>query len=301
MGWHDGFGFEVFLILERFLPVAPSWNTIAIVGVGMIGGSIGRGLLARKLANRVIGIGRNSNRLALAQQVSAVTETTTDLAAGVAEAELTIICTPVGTIADFARQIAENCPTHGLITDAGSTKWEIVESLQQTPSVSQFVGSHPLAGSEKAGVEHADGDLLEDRLVIVTPSEETAEINVEKIGDFWTSLGANVREMSPADHDQAVAAISHVPHTVASILAAATPESSLSLASTGWLDTTRVASGDAELWRQILTQNQTCVLNSLRDFEKVLTSFLSALEQGDQEAILKLLTAGKQRRDALAD
>ena len=298
---HGASVFRLFVIMERFSAVAKSWNTVAIVGVGMIGGSIGRGLLKRRLADRVVGIGRNPQRLRSAELASAVTETTTDLAAGVAQAELTIVCTPVATITDFVRTVSKHCPPDGLITDAGSTKQEIVQALERDPPIPQFVGSHPLAGSEKAGVEHADADLLEDRLVIVTPSESTPDAARQRIHSLWTSLGAHVRDMSPADHDRAVAAISHVPHAVASVLAAATPESFLSLAATGWLDTTRVASGDADLWRQILMQNQACVLNSLRDFEKVLASFTTALEQGDEEAILKLLTAGKQRRDALAD
>ncbi len=157
--------------------MAAKWDTVAIVGVGLIGGSIGLALRQRRLANRVIGIGRNPRRLEIAEQFGAIDEAVTDLAAGVARAELTIICTPVETIATFVRQVARSCPADGLITDAGSTKQMIVEELHGAESIepATFVGSHPLAGSEKAGVQHADGQLLTGRTVVITPTPDDTQ------------------------------------------------------------------------------------------------------------------------------
>ena len=281
--------------------MATSWNTIAIVGVGMIGGSIGQAMLQRGLAQRVVGVGRNAERLQLALETGAVSETTTELAEGVRSAELIIVCTPVETIPEIVATVAEHCPAEALITDAGSTKAEIVTTISKSQLGATFLGSHPMAGSEKAGVAHADPNLLNDRVVIVTPTTTTNRDTCERLIGFWKSLGAKVYEMSPTEHDRAVASISHLPHLVASALAAATPESFLHLAATGWQDTTRIASGDAELWRQILQQNRTSILNHLSDFENVLASFREGLEREDDSAILKLLIEGKQRRDALAD
>ena len=217
------------------------------------------------------------------------------------KAELIIVCTPVETIAKMVAMVADHCPAEALITDAGSTKAEIVAAVSESELGATFLGSHPMAGSEKAGVAHADPNLLDDRVVIVTPTSTTNRETCERLVGFWKSLGANVYEMSPTEHDRAVAAISHLPHLVASALAAATPDRFLHLAATGWQDTTRIASGDAELWRQILQQNRTSILNHMSDLEKVLASFREGLEHEDDSTILKLLIEGKQRRDALAD
>ncbi len=280
-----------------------NWDTVAIVGVGLIGGSIGLALRQRHLARHVIGIGRHPARLEIARQAGAIDGFSTALESAVADAQLTVICTPVDTIAEYARQVARHCPPSALITDAGSTKGQIVQQLQQDWPArgATFVGSHPLAGSERVGVEHADGRLLVGRIVVITPTVATSEPSRRQIEQFWTQLGATVIAMSPAEHDRAVAAISHLPHVIASLTAAMTPEDYLSLAATGWLDTTRVAAGDVELWRQILFQNRPGVLYYLNEFAKVLHSFTQALEQQDEPAVVRILAAGKQRRDALAD
>jgi prephenate dehydrogenase len=277
-----------------------NWNTVAIIGVGLIGGSLGLALREKKLANKIVGIGRRAGSLKKARQAGAVDSTTTDLARGVKDADLVIVCTPVGQIVEFARQAAAHGREGALITDVGSAKESIVNVLSQDLSRGvAFVGSHPLAGSEKAGVEFARADLFEGRVTVVTPHRRTKSEHYSAIAGLWESLGSRVVRMTPAAHDAAVAATSHVPHLLASALAAATPEELLPLTAGGWLDTTRVAAGDAELWRQILAENSSHVLNSLAKFEKVLKAFRAALEDGDQARLLSLLEAGKQTRDTL--
>ncbi len=276
------------------------WNTVAIIGVGLIGGSIGLALRGRGLAQKVIGVGRTQRRLRIAQQLGALSSFTTDLAQGVEQADLVVVCTPVATIVEQVRRISQFCPVGSLITDAGSTKGEICSSLSaESCGTAHFVGSHPMAGSEKSGPEFADADLFEDSVTIVTPTDQSAEQHVLTIEQFWKSLGSRVVQMAPDEHDRAVASVSHVPHLVASALAAATGLEDLPLAAGGWRDTTRVASGDVELWRQILTENRRHVLQSLISFEKLLSEFRQALEQNDTAAITRLLDAGKQNRDAL--
>jgi prephenate dehydrogenase len=156
-----------------------------------------------------------------------------------------------------------------------------------------------LAGSEKTGVQFARADLLEGRVVVVTPTRRSRADDVVRVEQFWGSLGTQVLRKTPQAHDQAVAATSHLPHVLASLLAAATPRELLPLVAGGWLDTTRVAAGDVELWRQILNENRADVLKSLDKFAKVLASFRAALQRGDQAKIAKLLEAGKQNRDAV--
>ena len=275
-------------------------DTVAIVGVGLIGGSIGLALRQRGLANRIVGIGRRESSLQQARELEAVTDTTIDIAAGVADADLIVVCTPVALIVDQVRQIVAHCPAHACITDAGSTKQQIVSSLSNSgEDQAEFVGSHPLAGSEKTGVAHAQADLFVDRVTIVTPSDTSTKGAVLRVTEFWRSLGSVVLSMSPQAHDAGVSLTSHVTHIIASALAAATGEAELPLAATGWLDTTRVAAGDPELWRQILTSNRDHVLKSLDKFAKVLTKFQVAIEQNDADQILQLLELGKKTRDSL--
>jgi prephenate dehydrogenase len=277
--------------------------TLAIVGVGLIGGSLGLAVRKHKVAHRVIGVGRDKQKLDKALDLGAVDEFTTDIYHGVREADLVVVCTPVESIVDFVQQAALNARPRTLITDAGSTKELIVKQveadLKKHKSPVDFVGSHPMAGSEKNGAEHSRPDLFEGRAVIITPGKRSSPDAVERIHDFWRAVGANVLQMSPAEHDRAVAAISHVPHVVASALAAASPAESLPLAAGGWLDTTRVAAGDPELWRQILAQNRGHVLKALAQFEKVLSGIRAALESENDAKLLKLLQAGKTIRDAV--
>lgn len=282
------------------------WDTVAIVGVGLIGGSIGLALRQRELARTILGVGRSAASLRKASKCGAVTGTTTDLARGVANADLIIVCTPVAEIVRRVLEVADACPATALITDVGSTKAEIVGQLDQTlnrrgDQHATFVGSHPLAGSEKTGPEFARADLFDNRVVVLTPTRYSPRPAVALTTSFWESLGATVLSRTPQDHDRSVAAISHVPHLVASALAGATPLADVCLAAGGWQDTTRIAAADAELWRQILADNRLHVLKSLDKFEKVLAKFRQALEKDDQHKLLKLLEAGKQHRESLGN
>lgn len=278
------------------------WDTVAIVGVGLIGGSIGLALRERQFARRIVGIGRRELTLQIAKDVGAIEESTTDLVQGVAEAELIIVCTPVGQIVEHVRQAAESAPDGALITDVGSTKQFIVAQLGDDLGRNiRFVGSHPLTGSEKAGPTQSQGNLFSGRLVIVTPTEQTRAEDVERITGFWESLGARVRTMPAAEHDQALAATSHLPHLAASALAAATPAEWLPLVAGGWLDCTRVAAGDVDLWTQIFESNADNVIAALDRLERALAAFRTALERRDPDGLAGLLSAGKQRRDEAAN
>jgi prephenate dehydrogenase len=276
------------------------FKTVAIVGVGLIGGSIGLALRERGLAESVIGIGRRQASLRTARRVGAVSNTTVDLAKGVAEAELIVVCTPVGRIADDVREVALHCPEGALITDAGSTKREIVEAVDDLlPRGCRFLGSHPLAGSEKTGATNARSDLFEGRVALLTPTKNTRAEDYDALEGFWSSLGSVVIQMSPADHDQAMAFTSHLPHLVASALAAIVPESYFRLCGPGILDTTRIAGGDSSLWRQIFSQNRENVLACLDRYERQLQALRTAIAQDDHLTTEELLAAAKKNRDAL--
>lgn len=283
----------------------PVGQRVAIVGVGLIGGSIGLALRSRGLAEEVVGVGRRPAVLEKAVAVGAIDRGTTNLVEGVAEADLVVVATPVGIIVDVVQAVAQVAP-RASITDAGSTKAEICQALRSERDSSglrpgRFVGSHPLAGGHRTGPEHASDDLFVGRTVVVTPEDDTPPGLVQRMTEFWESLGAEVTLLSPEEHDRALAATSHLPHLIASALAAATPEEWLQLAATGWADTTRIAAGDAELWTQIFSQNRVAVLDALRRFEHQLAALDSAIAAGDAAALASRLQEGKRIRDALGD
>lgn len=277
-------------------------QTLTIVGVGLIGGSIGLAAKRRGLVGHVIGIGRQQASLERACSVGAIDEGNLDLVEGVRRADLVVFCTPVDRIAAQILEGALGCTPGTLITDAGSTKNAIVQNVEgRLPEGVDFVGSHPLAGSEKRGPEHARADLFEGRLTIVTPTPRTNPEALERTVDFWRSLGSSVKVMSPEEHDRGLALTSHLPHLLASALAGILPEELYELTATGFRDTTRVAAGDPSIWTGIFTQNRTAVLDVLRRLTIQLAQFREALEQGDAAAMDSLLAQGKQVRDALGN
>jgi prephenate dehydrogenase len=284
------------------------YDTVAIVGVGLIGGSIGLALRERRLAQKVIGVGRRQQSLDVARSVGAIDNGVTNLTGGVSQAQLIIVATPVDTIAERVVQVSANCPAASLITDAGSTKETIVAAcdagLAARRSGPRFVGSHPLAGDHRTGPEHARADLFEGRTVVITPTEHTRPAAVTEVSGFWQSLGANVINMSPAKHDAALAITSHLPHVAAAALAAATPTELLPLTAGGWRDTTRIAGSDPALWQAILTANRQHVLDALDLMGQTFTALRESLEHGDNESLVSILeTAAKRKRDrdALGD
>jgi prephenate dehydrogenase len=280
----------------------PRLNTVAIVGVGLIGGSIGLAVRDRKLATHIVGIGRRAPTLKKAKELGAITFTCLNIEQGVAEADIVIVCTPVSDIAGHILQAAVGAPKSALLTDAGSTKRKIVADVEAAVGADKrFVGSHPLAGSEKAGVEFARADLFDGKVVVVTPTQRTANGDMQAVADFWSGLGASVLVMTPDAHDKALASTSHLPHLIASAVAAKTAQVDLPVTAGGWRDVTRVAAGDPELWTQILLENREHVLKSLTGFEKTVAAFRAALERGDRRKLHQLLTEGKQVRDAVGN
>lgn len=279
---------------------SPLEQTVAIVGVGLIGGSIAAALKQRQLATRVIGVGRNVQRLEAARAAGLIDVGLTDLAEAARESQLVIVCTPVDRIVADVRAAAAVMKKGSLITDAGSVKSPICEALRDlSTGPVTFVGSHPLAGSEKQGFEHASPTLFEQKVCVITPQRDSPADQVRRTHRFWQALGMNTCELSPADHDRALACTSHLPHAVASALAMTLDESHRPFAASGFRDTTRIAAGDPELWMAIFLQNSVPLLSSLDQMIHHLSEFRSALEQGDAAALKKLLQQAKTARDAL--
>ena len=279
----------------------PHWPVVTIVGVGLIGGSIGLALRARKLAARVIGVGRSAASLAEAKRLGAVTETTTDLPAAAAAADIVVVTTGVASIPGLLDAVDRAVRPGTLLTDAGSTKASIVTAWEKRRRSrrGRFVGGHPLAGSHRRGPAAAAADLFTGRVTVVTPGKATPSADVEDVGAFWAALGATVFTMPPKEHDRLLAATSHAPHVLAAALAAATPPEARPLTAGGWRDTTRIAGGDPDLWADILLDNAPAVAKALSRIAGATEKMLAALEKQDRRTLVALLRAAKEARDAV--
>lgn len=299
------------------------WDRLTIVGVGLLGASLGLAAKARGLLRPggvVRGVGRGgSTALATAQSRGAIDETFTDLAAAVRRGpqeqnqhDLIILCTPVRQFPELLRILAQAAPTGALITDVGSTKVQIMQWARdilgsgQTAHGRTFIGSHPMAGSEKHGPAAARADLYENALCLLTPpldSTPTTDPAVARLTVFWQALGMRTLSLDAATHDQWVALVSHLPHAVAGCLMTAAGQRAevLVAAAGGFVDSTRIAAGDPQMWTDIFLTNQAAVLAALDTFSGELAEFRRAIAQGDEKAIRAHLEQAQKERLAFGE
>lgn len=280
--------------------MAVLFERVTIVGVGLIGGSLGLAMRENGLARRVVGVGRRQSSLDLALKIGAIDEAFLEPSAGVKGADLVVLCTAVSLIRDLGLRVAPALKPGAILTDVGSTKTEIVASLEAgVPAGVSFVGAHPIAGSEKRGVDAAAAGLFAGATCVVTPTRRTDVIAAKKIADLWAAVGARVVTLSPEAHDAVLARTSHLPHVAAAALMAALQKSDAPFAGTGLRDTTRIASGDVDIWCDICLTNRDAILAALGAFSDELAAFRRAIDSGDRAKLAELLAAAKQKRDAL--
>lgn len=276
------------------------YNKIAIIGVGLLGGSIGLAVKRRKLAREVVGICRREISLRRALARGACDRVTLNFRDGIKGADLVIIATPVGKIVDMARNVIRYSDGDMILTDVGSTKADVVGRINRMVTRNiKFVGSHPMAGSEKSGVKFADGNLFKGSVCIVTKSPGTDKAALNMVMLFWKSLGAILRVLSPEEHDSYIAYISHLPHMAAAALVNSAGPKSLEYSSTGFKDTTRIASSDPELWHDIFMTNRQAVSRAVSGYSKCLSDIAKSIESNNSGALLKLLKKAKKIRDAV--
>jgi len=275
------------------------FNKVTIIGVGLIGGSIGLAIKKKGLAKKVAGVFRRKSTLKKALARKAVDKGYMTVEEGIKGADLIIVATPVSKIIEVLRKVMKKARRGAIVTDAGSTKKLVVDRAEKLSRKSNayFVGSHPMAGSEHSSVEFARDNLFEGSPCIVTKTARTNKTALKKVANFWKGLGGNVKVMTPRQHDRSVALISHLPHIVAFSLAGAIPEKELAYAAEGFKDTTRVASSDPHLWADIFLTNKEDVLNACRLFEKYYKNILKVLSKGDYEGVVALLKKAKLKRD----
>jgi len=243
-----------------------NFGTVAILGPGLIGGSLALALAERGLAKRLMIYARSPHALDAIRTAGVDAELTGNPSEAVREADVVILCVPIEAMAALVHEFSDALKPDALVTDVGSVKGSVDRDLAPLlEDRALWIGSHPMAGSEQAGFAAARADLFVDAAVIVTPTKQTAPEAKRRAEQFWKALGANVAVLAPGEHDLVVAAVSHIPHLVAATLVNHVVRlGGLDLAAGGFRDTTRVASGSPELWIEILFANRDAVTQNLR-------------------------------------
>ena len=280
------------------------FQKITIIGVGLLGGSIGLAARHRGLAREIAGFVRRPASLMDCEKAGAVDYATTDLFAAVSDAGLVILCAPLLQMRPRVVEMLPALKRGAIVTDVGSVKASVVRELE--PLVQQsgahFVGSHPMAGAEKTGVLAARANLFVNAVCVVTPTKKSSAGAVRQVEAFWKSLGARTLRLAPEQHDALASRSSHLPHIVAAALAnlvlnPARTEFQSALCANGFRDTTRIASGSSEMWRDIALANRKNLSKSVDAFISELQKFQRILKKNDAKAVSKFLETAKARRD----
>jgi len=278
------------------------FGDITIVGVGLLGGSLGLAVKAVRPGARIVGVGHRRSSLDEALAVGAADAVTLDAAEGVKTADLVILCTPVGLFEPLLRQMAPALKPRCVVTDVGSTKAGVVRTAERIlRDRAAFVGSHPIAGSERRGVSFARGDLFAGKTCILTPTARTPSAALKRVDRFWNELGMRTVQMTPARHDRALARVSHLPHALAALLVNVQNADDLDLAGTGFIDTTRIAGGDPVMWRDICLTNRKALDTALAGYVKHVDKLRKSLAEGDGAALERIFARAQATRGEMLD
>jgi prephenate dehydrogenase len=278
-------------------------NKVAILGPGLLGGSLALAVRARAPGCRVAVWARRAEAVEEVRAMGVADVASTSLAPVVEGADVILFCVPIGAMPALAAQIVPIIEPHALVTDVGSVKGPVVEALSRIfEHRGRFVGSHPMAGSEESGIAAAREDLFDGAVCIVTPHPQACPEAVEAVARFWRLAGCDLRTLSPAEHDRTIGLVSHLPHLLAAILVdfvcSENPDS-VKFCGNGFRDTTRVASGPSAMWTEIFAFNRNALSSELAGLIARMEDVSRALAGGDDSKISELLAGAKKHRDGL--
>ena len=283
----------------------PPWEKITLVGVGLLGGSLGLAIKERRLAGQVVGYVRRTASIGECERLGVVDTADTDVRRAVEKADLVLLCTPIALMAGLTTEMLPVLRRGSIVTDVGSVKASVVNELEPlvTSAGAHFIGSHPMAGAEKAGVASARSHLFDGAICAITPTARSDPAAVARLEEFWKSLGTRPLRLPPELHDDLVSRSSHLPHVVASelanyVLSPVHPKEQGMLCANGFRDTTRIASGSPEMWRDICLANRKHLGRVLGVFIEDLQEFQLALDHQDLKGIEEFFRQAKERRDA---
>jgi len=284
--------------------VSGGFGVVTVVGVGLMGGSIGLALKARGLASSVRGVGHRQSSLDTALEVGAVDAATLDIEEAARGSDLVVVCTPAALVCPMLDRLRPVCPPSTVVTDVASTKTQICAHARETwPEPVCFVGSHPMAGSEQFGPEHASAGLYEGCVTFVEAGAPLDAHAQETVARLWESMGAEIVRMAPEAHDAIVARTSHLPHVAAACLASVAAREAQdakrsvgALAGGGFRDVTRIASGRPEVWRDICLTNREAVLDAIDQFGAEVASVRRAVAEADGDRLEAFFEAAREAR-----
>jgi prephenate dehydrogenase len=278
-------------------------NKVVIFGTGLIGGSFSLALRRAYPKLEVVGFGRGIETLNLAKELGIIDRIGEDLASEIASTDMVLLATPVGQMGELMARIAPHLGPHMLITDGGSTKGDVVASAYANlgSKVGQFIPAHPIAGAELSGAAAARADLYVGKKVVLTPLPENSQDDVLKVRHAWEACGAVVSELTPAQHDEVFAAVSHLPHLLSFALVHDLAQRDnkdllLSFAASGFRDFTRIAASSPEMWRDICMANRDALLNELGRYMQELEVIHEALADGDAEKLQEIFSLAREVR-----
>jgi prephenate dehydrogenase len=279
-----------------------AFGKVAVVGVGLIGGSFGLALKRKRLARTVVGVGRSRANLRKAMQIGAI-DCIATVETAAKDADLILLATPVSHFEELFRKVATSLKPSAIVMDAGSTKRDVVAAARKGlgRKVRQFVPVHPIAGAERSGAAAADAGLFRGRHVVLTPLKESSRQDVEAVAGLWRSVGARVARMTPREHDAVFAAVSHLPHVLAYALVSdisrrRNAASLFSYAAGGFRDFTRIASSHPEMWRDICVANRDGLLGEMARFRAELRRVEKMLRRNDAGRLERLFADARAAR-----
>lgn len=276
-------------------------HKIGIVGPGLLGGSIALGLKTAGHTGQILGFGHRRSSIQKAIEIGAIDRGFLDLKEA-SRTQLLIIATPIGLFEEILHQLAGILEPNTVITDVGSTKRCVCRLAKEIlPKHLHFVGSHPMAGSEKRGIDFARADLCQNATCIVTPTARTSKSALTLVRSLWRALGMRLVDLSPAKHDKMLAKISQLPHLAAAALVNICTKDELKITGPGFLDTTRIASGDIDLWHDIIASNPDYIAQAAAALKKQLDRIEKAARANDSQKIKQFLETAKQERDWLVN
>ena len=279
---------------------------ICIIGVGLIGSSLAKALKNTGQAKLICGYGRDAARLEKAKELNIIDEYFTEPKAAIIDSDIVIIATPVGSFEEILRSIKPYLNNDTLITDVGSTKRSVIDVAEKVfgSLPSNFIPAHPIAGKEKSGFEACDDELFVNKKVIITPIGSNDDESISRVQNMWERVGSEIDFMTPESHDELLGMTSHLPHILAfslmSYLIAQNPKASI-YAAGGFRDFSRIASGDAVMWRDICLNNKDEIIAHIKGYQKTLNVLSEAIDNDDMEQLESIFHNAKATRDSWID
>lgn len=270
------------------------FDKATIIGIGLLGGSLALALKNLGICRVIIGYGRSEETLQTALQKGIITTASTDLITACKDADIIVLATPVSTFLSLCKEFASSIKPDCIVTDVGSVKGNLVYEIQRL--IPNYIGSHPIAGGERSGMQYSRGDLFQNALCIVTPTMQTKKQSLQMVSTLWRQCGCKLQYLDPHVHDAVFAEVSHLPHILAFALVNSVNSNFLSFAGQGFKDTTRIAMSSAEMWRDIALANKSFLLEAIDRYMQSLSQIKQAISSDDAQSLTTLFSKARTKR-----